>query len=114
MAARWIHPKAIAIIWIEFLWWLSGEFHPPQRNELLAVPDTFIQKLQECSEPVECGVFIDESQLQQHAHKLQAGGLMPGKQLASTFAMLRANDLIWSYVVNNYLKGKTPPPFDIL
>ncbi|MBC8210330.1 MAG: class I poly(R)-hydroxyalkanoic acid synthase [Gammaproteobacteria bacterium] len=75
---------------------------------------TFFTTLLDFSDPGELGVFIDESQVNQQEHKLKQGGVLPGKQLAQTFAMLRANDLIWSYVVSNYLKGKTPPPFDIL
>ena len=75
---------------------------------------TFLTTLLDFSDPGELGVFIDESQVRAHEHKLAKGGVMPGKQMASTFSMLRANDLIWNYVVNNYMKGQTPPPFDIL
>ena len=75
---------------------------------------TFFTTLLDFSDPGELGVFIDESQVNQHEHRLSEGGVMPGKQLATTFSMLRANDLIWNYVINNYHKGRTPPPFDIL
>ncbi len=75
---------------------------------------TFFTSLMDFSDPGGLRVFIDESQVRQHERKLKDGGVMPGKQLAQTFAMLRANELIWNYVINNYMKGKTPPPFDIL
>ena len=57
---------------------------------------------------------MDEAQVAQRKVQLEHTGMLNGKDLAMVFSMLRANDLIWSYVVNNYLKGKTPPPFDIL
>ena len=59
-------------------------------------------------------VFIDETQVALREQTLKDGGLMPGRDLASTFSSLRPNDLVWNYVQSNYLKGNEPPPFDLL
>ena len=62
----------------------------------------------------ELSVFVDPPFVQKCENDFAQGGVMPGRELALTFASLRANDLIWAYVVNNYLKGNTPPAFDLL
>ena len=62
---------------------------------------------------VDC-VFVDEAQVALREQTLGSGGLMPGRDLATTFSALRPNDLVWNYVQQNYLKGKEPPAFDLL
>ena len=59
-------------------------------------------------------VFVDEQQIQAVEASMQAKGYLDGSKMANAFNMLRPNDLIWPYVVNNYLKGKAPLPFDLL
>ena len=59
-------------------------------------------------------VFVDEAQVALREQTLGGGGLMPGRDLATTFSALRPNDLVWNYVQQNYLKGKEPLAFDLL
>jgi polyhydroxyalkanoate synthase len=75
---------------------------------------TFFTALLDFSEPGELGVFVDEGVLSNLEKKMESRGYLEGAEMAGTFNMLRANDLIWSFVVNNYLLGKEPFPFDLL
>ena len=75
---------------------------------------TFFTTMVDFTESGELGVFIDEEQLKALETKMQKRGYLEGREMATTFNMLRANDLIWSFVVNNYLLGQDPFPFDLL
>jgi polyhydroxyalkanoate synthase len=75
---------------------------------------TYFVALTDFAEPGELSVFIDEDQLHSLEERMSAHGYLEGSDMATTFNMLRANDLIWSFVVNNYLLGKDPFPFDLL
>ena len=75
---------------------------------------TFFTAMLDFSEPGDLGVFIDEGQLASIEATMNERGYLDGAEMATTFNMLRANDLIWSFVVNNYLLGKQPMAFDLL
>jgi polyhydroxyalkanoate synthase subunit PhaC len=76
---------------------------------------TFLAAQVDFSESGDLQVFVDDEQLAAMEKQMRAaGGVLEGSKMAMTFNMLRANDLIWSFVVNNYLLGKEPVPFDLL
>ncbi len=84
------------------------------RGEHPAASLTLLTTLLDFSMPGILGIFVDEQQVQMREQTLGGGGILPGKELASTFSALRPNDLIWNYVVNNYLMGEKPAAFDLL
>ncbi len=75
---------------------------------------TFFTTMLDFSEPGELGVFIDEGTISYLEQKMAERGYLDGAEMAGTFNMLRENDLIWSFVINNYLLGNDPFPFDLL
>ncbi len=75
---------------------------------------TYFTTMIDFAEAGELSVFIDEEQLAALEDRMNKAGYLDGRAMATTFNMLRANDLIWSFVINNYLMGKEPFPFDLL
>jgi polyhydroxyalkanoate synthase subunit PhaC len=75
---------------------------------------TFLTTFLDFSDTGILDIFIDEASVKMREQQYASGGLLKGQELASTFSFLRPNDLVWNYVVGNYLKGETPPPFDLL
>ena len=75
---------------------------------------TFMTALVDFTAAGELEVFIDENQVASLEKKMAERGYLEGSEMANTFNLLRANDLIWSFVINNYLLGRDPFPFDLL
>ena len=89
------------------------------RGEHPAASVTLLTTLLDFSNTGILDIFVDETMVQVREMTLGpkspgGGSLLKGQELASTFSFLRPNDLVWNYVVGNYLKGETPPPFDLL
>ncbi|MEM1398621.1 MAG: class I poly(R)-hydroxyalkanoic acid synthase, partial [Pseudomonadota bacterium] len=85
-----------------------------KKNDKRFKSATFFTTMTDFYEAGELSVFIDEEQLIALESKMNERGYLEGSEMATTFNMLRANDLIWSFVINNYLLGKDPFPFDLL
>ena len=75
---------------------------------------SLLATLLDFSDTGEISVYVDAGFVEHTESQYAQGGLVPGSRLATTFAMLRARDLVWHFVVNNYLLGRTPPAFDLL
>jgi polyhydroxyalkanoate synthase len=84
------------------------------RGEDLVESATYLATMLDFADPGQIGLFVDEASVRQREATLGGGGILPAAELSTVFSTLRANDLIWPYVVNNYLKGGTPAAFDLL
>jgi polyhydroxyalkanoate synthase len=84
------------------------------KGERTAESATYLATMLDFEQPGQIGLFIDEQAVAAREAAIGQGGLLPGADLAATFNALRANDLVWPYVVNNYLMGGEPPAFDLL
>jgi polyhydroxyalkanoate synthase len=84
------------------------------RNEDPVASITLLTTMLDFADTGEISTLVTEQSIAAREAAIGGGGLMQGKELAFAFSSLRANDLIWQYVVNSYLKGKAPPTFDLL
>ncbi|MBS1190235.1 MAG: Poly(R)-hydroxyalkanoic acid synthase, class [Rhodocyclaceae bacterium] len=84
------------------------------RGEDIVSSLTLLTTLLDFSDTGEIGLFIDEASLASRETAIGKGGLLPARDLQTTFSFLRANDLVWNYVTGNYLKGQKPAAFDLL
>jgi polyhydroxyalkanoate synthase len=84
------------------------------RREHPVASATFLTTMLDFADPGEIGVYVSHEYLSAREPALLAGARVHGSELANAFASLRPNELVWNYVVSNYLKGRTPPPFDLL
>jgi polyhydroxyalkanoate synthase len=85
-----------------------------EKRRVRVTSATFLAAQVDFSHAGDLMVFVDEDQISALEREMQATGVLEGSKMAMAFNMLRSNDLIWSYVVNNYLKGKAPSAFDLL
>ena len=84
------------------------------RRDPAATSATLLTAMLDYSDPGDIGVYVSRESLEVREPMLLSGGRVHGSELTSAFASLRPNELVWNYVVNNYLKGRTPPAFDLL
>jgi polyhydroxyalkanoate synthase len=84
------------------------------RDEYPAASMTLLTAMLDFSDTGEIGLLVSEPGVAAREAAIGSGGLLKGSELAQVFASLRANDLIWPYVVKGYLEGKAPPAFDLL
>ncbi|HEU0118729.1 MAG TPA: class I poly(R)-hydroxyalkanoic acid synthase [Alphaproteobacteria bacterium] len=87
----------------------------PAQSDLPNVASaTYLVTMVDFAEPGDLGVFVDESQIKLIEERMVTRGYFEASNMTTTFNLLRSNDLIWSFVINNYLLGKDRFPFDIL
>jgi len=84
------------------------------RGDRFVASATLLTTMLDFADPGDIGVYVSREMLAARKPALMAGKCMHGSELAGAFASLRANELVWNYVVSNYLKGETPPAFDLL
>ncbi|MGQ0654441.1 MAG: PHA/PHB synthase family protein [Betaproteobacteria bacterium] len=85
-----------------------------QKNEDRVASATFLAAMLDFADTGQIGLLVDEAAVAVREASIGQGGILPGSDLAFVFSSLRANDLVWPYVVNNYLMGARPAAFDIL
>jgi polyhydroxyalkanoate synthase len=85
-----------------------------EKRRVRVTSATFLAAQVDFSHAGDLLVFVDEDQIAALERDMQASGVLEGSKMAMAFNMLRSNDLIWSYVVSNYLKGQPPSSFDLL
>lgn len=86
----------------------------PAKQKALVGTATFMSSMIDFTDPGEIEVFIDRPQVDAYNQRLKTTKVAPGRDIAQAMAMLHVNESIWGFVINNYLKGKSPAPFDVL